>query len=200
MYLYQYIFQIFSFFAIVSAILVIISKNPVHSVLYLILVFFNSIIILIFLEKDFLAMIFLIVYVGAIAILFLFIVMLLNIKITISNLNILRYIPIAFLFVVIFFIEFKLLLNKTFFFNSVDSYQSTTSYTNWITKLDVYTNIKSIALSLYTTYYDLFIISGLILLLAMIGAISLTFYTSLKTKRQNVVQQLLRVGQLNLYK
>lgn len=200
MYIYKYIFEIFSLFAILSAILVIISKNPIHSVLYLILVFFNSIIILIFLEKDFLAMIFLIVYVGAIAILFLFIVMLLNIKITISNLNILRYIPIAFLFVIIFFIEFNILLNKTFSAQSSYNYTSTIEYTNWITKTDILSNIKSLGIILYTSYYDMFIISGVILLLAMIGAISLTFYITIKTKRQSSVQQLLRIGQLNLYK
>jgi len=99
------LFYVFSSLAIVCATMVIRSKNPVHSVLFLILVFCNAAGLLVLIELDFFAMIFLVVYVGAIAVLFLFVVMMLNIRVSELNENILRYLPIGGLIGLIFLIE-----------------------------------------------------------------------------------------------
>ena len=87
------LFYIFSSIAIVSSLMLISARNPVHSVLFLVLVFCNAAGLLILLETEFLAMLFLVVYVGAIAVLFLFVVMMLNVRVTELNQSILRYIP-----------------------------------------------------------------------------------------------------------
>ena len=95
-------FYIFSSIALLSGIMVISSRNPMHSVLFLVLVFCNAAGLLILLETEFLAMLFLIVYVGAIAVLFLFVVMMLNIRVTELNESMLRYLPIGGLLLLIF--------------------------------------------------------------------------------------------------
>jgi len=99
------LFYVFSSLAIVCAAMVIRSKNPVHSVLFLILVFCNAAGLLVLIELDFFAMIFLVVYVGAIAVLFLFVVMMLNIRVSELNENILRYLPIGGLIGLIFIVD-----------------------------------------------------------------------------------------------
>jgi len=106
------LFYLFSSIAIISGVMVIRAKNPVHSVLFLILVFCNAAGLLILLDLDFFAMIFLVVYVGAIAVLFLFVVMMLNIKMAEINENILRYLPIGGLIGLIFLFEIFLIINN----------------------------------------------------------------------------------------
>jgi NADH-ubiquinone oxidoreductase chain 6 len=108
------IFSIFSSLAIVSAILVLRSKNPVHSVLFLILVFCNTSGLFLLLDLDFFAMVFLVVYVGAIAVLFLFVVMMLNIKISEISANVLHYIPVGGLIGIIFLLELFLVIENDF--------------------------------------------------------------------------------------
>jgi NADH-ubiquinone oxidoreductase chain 6 len=110
----SFLFYIFSSIALISGGMVIRSKNPVHSVLFLILVFCNAAGLLILLNLDFFAMIFLIVYVGAIAVLFLFVVMMLNIKLTEINENILRYLPVGGLIGLIFLFEILLVIDNDF--------------------------------------------------------------------------------------
>jgi len=107
-----HLFYMFSFFAILSGIMVIRAKNPVYSVLFLILVFCNAAGLLILIDLDFFAMVFLVVYVGAIAVLFLFVVMMLNIRLTEINENILRYLPIGGLIGFIFLIEVLLIMDQ----------------------------------------------------------------------------------------
>jgi len=108
------LFSIFSFLALLSAIMVIRAKNPVYSVLFLILVFCNTSGLLILIDLDFFAMVFLVVYVGAIAVLFLFVVMMLNIKLSEINENVLRYLPIGGVIGCIFLFEIFLVLDKDF--------------------------------------------------------------------------------------
>ena len=110
----SFLFYIFSSIALISGGMVIRSKNPVHSVLFLILVFCNAAGLLILLNLDFFAMIFLVVYVGAIAVLFLFVVMMLNIKLTEINENILRYLPVGGLIGLIFLFEILLVIDNDF--------------------------------------------------------------------------------------
>jgi len=161
-------FALFSSIALVSASLVIRTKNPVHSVFFLILVFCNTAGLLVLLGLDLFAMILLIVYVGAIAVLFLFVVMMLNIKIAEIQDNVLRYLPIGILFLleVILIIDTDLLPN-------LDSSQVLT-YTAYASKVNSWSNIESIGNLLYTTYSLFFLLASIILLVAMIGAIVLT--------------------------
>jgi len=106
------LFDLFASLALLSGMMVIRAKNPVHSVLFLILVFCQAAGLLILIDLDFFAMVFLVVYVGAIAVLFLFVVMMLHIKLTEMNENILRYLPIGGLIGVIFLCEILLLVNQ----------------------------------------------------------------------------------------
>jgi NADH-quinone oxidoreductase subunit J len=108
------LFFLFASVSIASATMVVSSKNPVHSILYLVLVFFNASGLLLLIKVEFLAMIFLVVYVGAIAVLFLFVVMMLNIRIAELSENTLRYMPIGGLIGVIFVLEFFLIIEPNF--------------------------------------------------------------------------------------
>jgi NADH-quinone oxidoreductase subunit J len=183
----EIIYYIYSTIAIISAIMVIAAINPIHSILFLILVFINSSALLILLEVEFLAITFIIVYVGAIAVLFLFVVMMLNIKITISNLNLLRYIPIGGIITLIFLLEIILIMNYEFipvFTNN------NVNIIEWVSEIKYITNIEAIGMLIYTYYYDLFLISGFILLVAMNGAIVLTLHINNNIKRQQVFFQL----------
>lgn len=107
-----FLFYIFSSIALISGVMVIRSRNPVHSVLFLILVFCNAAGLLILLDLDFFAMVFLVVYVGAIAVLFLFVVMMLNIKLAEIHENVLRYLPIGGLIGLIFLFEVLLVVDN----------------------------------------------------------------------------------------
>jgi len=106
------LFYLFSSIALISGVLVISSRNPIHSVLFLILVFCNATGLLLLLEVEFLAMLFLMVYVGAIAVLFLFVVMMLNIRLTELNESILRYLPVGGFIGLIFLFEIFLVVES----------------------------------------------------------------------------------------
>lgn len=122
------LFYLFSSIALISGVMVITARNPVHSVLFLILVFCNAAGLLILLELDFFAMIFLVVYVGAIAVLFLFVVMMLNIKLSEVNENILRYLPIGGLIGILFLFEILIVVDNDFIpVLSVESFPSSIS-------------------------------------------------------------------------
>ena len=182
------LFYLFSSIALIASIMVINSKNPVHSVLYLILVFCNSAGLFILLGVEFLAITFIIVYVGAIAILFLFVVMMLNIKLVELNENMLRYLPIGALIGVIFLFEIFLVLEN----NLISlNYNLDPNIINnvWDNKVTSYTNIELIGNILYTNNFYLFLVASLILLVAMIGAIILTLYMQTNVKRQDVFKQ-----------
>jgi len=204
------LFYLFSSFALISALQVIFSRNPVHSVLYLILVFFNAAGLLVLLGLDFFAMIFLVVYVGAIAVLFLFVVMMLNIKLAEIDEKRSRYLPIGGLIGVFFLFEIFLIVdndciprlpttkqythiyNDWLHFFGPTSHNNTFFYTDWSSLLERYTNIESIGESMYTYYSYRFLMASLILLVAMIGAIVLTMHKGVHVKRQEVFEQNMR--------
>ena len=121
MFIENLFFYLFATLAIIFAFFVIISKNPIHSILSLILVFFNAASLLILLGAEFLAMLFVIVYVGAVAVLFLFVIMMLNIKAANLSISMYRYLPISLLFGSVFFSELFIM----FYFDlaSVNSYK-----------------------------------------------------------------------------
>lgn len=185
------LFSIFSSIALVSSIMVIRAKNPVHSVLFLILVFCNSAALLVLLGLDFFAMILLVVYVGAIAVLFLFVVMMLNIKIAEIHENVLRYLPVGGIIGLIFLLEIFLIVDNDYLplFEPAIISNPYEAYTAYASKIQSWSNIESIGNLLYTTYFILFLVSSLILLVAMIGAIVLTMHKTAKVKRQDVFQQ-----------
>ena len=163
-----YFFYFFSFIIILSSFLVIFVSNPVHSVLFLIFTFFNAAIIFLIFKAEFLAMTLLIVYVGAVAVLFLFVVMMLNISESIIKEGFLRYFPFGLLLISIFLIELFMIFNS----DKIIFPESGLIKINEIMNLGM-DNTKSLGLFLYTDYFIIFQISGFLLLLAMIGAIVL---------------------------
>ncbi len=163
-----YFFYFFSFIVILSSFLVIFVSNPVHSVLFLIFTFFNAAIIFLIFKAEFLAMTLLIVYVGAVAVLFLFVVMMLNISESIIKEGFLRYFPFGLLLISIFLIELFMIFNS----DKIVFPESGLIKINEIMNLGM-DNTKSLGLFLYTDYFIIFQISGFLLLLAMIGAIVL---------------------------
>ena len=163
------LFYLFGVAACGSGVMVIISKNPIHSVLFLILVFLNGTGLLVLLQVEFLAMLFLIVYVGAIAILFLFVVMMLNIKQLDETIS--RYIPVGAFIGFFLLVESVLLTSSEF-----GSLTQVGSFQDWEETLVALSNIQVLGHLLYTRYSVLFLLSGMILLLAMVGAIVLTLH------------------------
>nr|YP_010620265.1 NADH dehydrogenase subunit 6 [Amplisiphonia pacifica]WAX04301.1 NADH dehydrogenase subunit 6 [Amplisiphonia pacifica] len=193
MYFENLLFISFYFFIMISALLVIFSENSVYSVLFLILTFLNVIFLLLFLGAEFLAFLLLIVYVGAIAVLFLFVVMMLNIKSPpkIINYFLLYYIPLLFIILIFLSDSFW---NFFMFFDVLKNLPIQLYFINWIFQLSGINNIESIGNVLYTNYSFLFIVSGLILLVAMIGVIVLTVHQKnfYLVKKQNINYQNLR--------
>ena len=183
-------FYIFSLIAIVSAVMVTVSKNTVHSVFFLILDFISISCLFIMIGAEFLGMIMLIVYVGAVAVLFLFVVMMLNVAEQKGQWFSSRWdggthIPVGLLVSLIIFFELIIVIGgwkyKPDLLNSLSINISTEV-----------TNTKSIGNVLYTDYILLFQISGMILLVAMIGAIVLTYRKRAGVKRQSYVKQISR--------
>ena len=182
-------FYIFAFIAISSAIMVTASKNTVHSVLFLILDFITISCLFIMIGAEFLGMIMLIVYVGAVAVLFLFVVMMLNVaqqrKEWFISSESSRHIPVGVLISIIIFFELTVVIGGWKFKPDIVSSMSLSLNTN-------ITNTHSIGNILYTDYIHLFQLSGMILLVAMIGAIVLTFRERSGLKRQSYFAQISR--------
>jgi NADH-quinone oxidoreductase subunit J len=187
----QVLFYLFSAVAILSGLMVIRAENPVHSVLFLILTFFNVSGLLLLLEIEFLAMVFLVVYVGAIAVLFLFVVMMLNIKIGKDNNDLLKYLPIGAIVGVIFLMEIFLITRKDYVALSTTDLGST-PLVEWGSLFNSLTNVEVLGQLMYTYYFYFFIVAGFILLVAMIGAIILTMQASANVRRQQIFQQVSR--------
>lgn len=191
----NFLFYFFSSLALISGVMVIQARNPVHSVLFLILVFFNSAGLLILLGLDFFAMIFLVVYVGAIAVLFLFVVMMLNIKLAEINEKRLRYLPIGGLLGLLFLFEVFLIVDNDLIPLLITKDQvvlntlSSVDFIEWSTMLQTVTNIEAVGQCMYTYYFYFFLVASLILLVAMIGAIVLTMHKGVHIKRQRVFEQ-----------
>ena len=186
------LFYLFSSFALISGIMVIQAKNPVHSVLFLILVFFNSGGLLIMLGLDFFAMIFLVVYVGAIAVLFLFVVMMLNIKLAEINEKRLRYLPVGGFLGILFLLEIFVIVDNDLI-PLLSGHTASSNihlvFTQWAHLKESLTNISALGSIIYTYYFYFFCMASLILLVAMIGAIVLTMHKGVTHKRQQVFQQ-----------
>ncbi len=174
-------FYLFAAVLLVSAIMVIAASNPVYSVLFLILAFFNAAGLFMLLGAEFLAMILLIVYVGAVAVLFLFVVMMLDVDFAKLREGFLNYLPVGALVGLVLMVELLLVVGGW-----VIKAPLAVDTSNAVAPLS---NTAAIGMVLYTRYFHAFQLSGLILLVAMIGAIVLTLRHKSGVRRQNISQQ-----------
>jgi NADH-quinone oxidoreductase subunit J len=180
-------FYLFAGITIASAFMVISSRNPVHSVLYLILAFVNAAGLFLLLGAEFLAMILVVVYVGAVAVLFLFVVMMLDVDFAELRQGFLQYMPVGALIGVVFLIELVLVVGS--FVISPDIIKAPVAA---IPAPDKVSNVAAIGRVLYTQYLFYFQAAGLVLLVAMIGAIVLSLRHKPNVKRQDVAKQVAR--------
>lgn len=179
-------FYLFAGILLFSALMVITARNPVHSVLFLILGFFNCAGLFVLLGAEFIAMILVIVYVGAVAVLFLFVVMMLDINFSDLRKGAMHYVPFGMIIGGILLFEFVAIYS--FWQFAPDAQQSTALPIEAFEKADV-PNAQALGMVLYTEYALAFQVSGLILLVAMIGAIVLTHRQRPGVRKQKVAEQ-----------
>jgi len=177
-------FYLFSFMAIVGALNVIFQRNPVHSVLWLIFTFFNAAALFVLLGAEFVAMILVVVYVGAVAVLFLFVVMMLDINVVVLREGFLKYLPAGALVGVILLVELAIVFGGWTMAPDAESLRLVPTPN----PSDV-ANTQALGQVLYTKYAYLFEASGLVLLVAMIGAIVLTMRTRTGVRKQKISEQ-----------
>jgi NADH-quinone oxidoreductase subunit J len=170
--------------------MVITVVNPVHSVLFLVLVFLNAAGMLFVLQLEFIPLTFIIVYVGAIAILFLFVVMMLDIKVTSKSNDFFKYLPIGGLIGSLFIFEVLKTINCSFVIPENNGL--TDNFISCVCIIDKVTNLEALGQLLYTYYFIYFLIAGMILLVAMVGAIVLTLQFNKTVKNQLIFRQLSR--------
>jgi NADH-quinone oxidoreductase subunit J len=181
------LFYIFAAVAVAAGVLVVSSRNPVHSVLFLIVAFFNAAALFVLIGAEFLAMILVIVYVGAVAVLFLFVVMMLNIDFLELRSGFVRYFPVGALVGLILLAELVLVIGS-WVVAPGGSMAPVAPSTGGVTL----TNTRALGDILYTRYLFGFQAAGLILLVAMIGAIVLTLRRRADVRRQSIPAQLAR--------
>lgn len=178
-------FYLFAISVIAGGLFTVISRNPVHSVLWLILSFLSAAGLFVLLGAEFVAMLLIIVYVGAVAVLFLFVVMMLDVDFAELKAEMAKYMPLALLIGLVILMQFVMA------FGAWDANVAAEGLRTQVTNADV-TNTAALGLILYDDYFLLFQLSGLILLVAMIGAIVLTLRHRGDVKRQDVVAQMMR--------
>jgi NADH-quinone oxidoreductase subunit J len=178
-------FYLFAGVCVASAFMVIAAKNPVHSVLYLILAFVNAAGLFVMMGAEFLAMILIVVYVGAVAVLFLFVVMMLDVDFAELRQGFLQYLPVGALVGVIFLAELLLVVGAWVIGPGVPQSVASPIPAG-------VTNTEAIGRVLYTQYVYYFQAAGVVLLVAMVGAIVLTLRHKPGVKRQNIADQVAR--------
>lgn len=180
----QIFFYLFSAVMIGSAVMVIVARNPVHSVLFLILAFVNAAGLFLLMGAEFLAMILIVVYVGAVAVLFLFVVMMLDVDFAELKQGFAKHLPLGIILGLVLFIELAMVIG---------TYLVSPDATHVTPTLDAsLSNTEAIGRVLYTDYIYYFQTAGLVLLVAMIGAIVLTLHHRTNVKRQNIAVQVAR--------
>lgn len=179
-------FYLFASFCVFAGLMVIWARNPVHSVLFLILAFFNAAALFVLVGVEFIALILVIVYVGAVAVLFMFVVMMLNINFAELRKDFLEYLPIGSLIGVVLFGELVLLFGGWIPLPTDAAAVTATPLASEVT------NTEALGRLLYTDYFYLFQGAGMILLVAMIGAIVLTLRSRPGVRRQSVKEQVSR--------
>ncbi len=178
-------FYLFAALILVAAVMVVVARNPVHSVLFLIMAFFNAAGLFLLLGAEFLAMMMLIVYVGAVAVLFLFVVMMLDVDYAELRAGFIRYLPVGALVGLVLLVELVMVVLAW-------AFSPKHSLATPMPAMDQVTNTEAIGRVLYTEYMFFFELAGLILLVAMVGAIVLTLRHKAGVKRQVVAEQIAR--------
>jgi NADH-quinone oxidoreductase subunit J len=188
------IFYLFSIFLVFSAFMVVVSQHPVFSLLFLVSSFVFASFILFLLECELLALLFIIVYVGAIAVLFLFAIMMLESKLTDLSRNVMKYIPVGFIFCIVFLFPQLLEISKNFNKNIDYDLFYQNNFQNWYDLIDSTTDVEVYGQVLYSYFVLQLLIAGLILLLVLIGVVYLTnnFNVNKQTKDQVAFKQLAR--------
>jgi len=182
-------FYLFAGLCVASAVMVVVSRNPVHSVLFLILAFVNAAGLFVLMGAEFLAMILIVVYVGAVAVLFLFVIMMLDVDFAELREGFIQYLPIGIVIGGIFLFELLLTVGA-WVINPDVTKQITAPIPNNVS------NTEALGLVLYTKYIYYFQLAGVVLLVAMIGAIVLTLRHKTNVKRQNISVQNARTPEL----
>ncbi|ACF01791.1 NADH-quinone oxidoreductase subunit J [Rhodopseudomonas palustris] len=175
-------FYLYAGVAIAAAVMVVVARNPVHSALFLILVFVNAAGMFVLMGAEFLAMILIVVYVGAVAVLFLFVIMMLDVDYSQLREGFLEYLPFGLLIGFIFLAELLLLAGGWVISPTVTKAVTSPIPTG-------VSNTEALGLVLYTRYIHYFQVSGMVLLVAMVGAIVLTLRHKKKVKRQDIAAQ-----------
>jgi NADH-quinone oxidoreductase subunit J len=178
-------FYLFAGICVASAVMVIAARNPVHSVLFLILAFVNAAGLFVMMGAEFLAMILVVVYVGAVAVLFLFVVMMLDVDFAELRQGFLNYLPVGALVAIVFLVELLLIIGAWTIGPGVPRAITVPIPSG-------YSNTEALGLVLYTRYVHFFQVAGMVLLVAMIGAIVLTLRHKPNVRRQNIAEQVAR--------
>jgi len=176
----KFLFYLFALILLISAVRVITVRNPVHAALFLVLAFFTSAALWLLIEAEFLAIVLVLVYVGAVMVLFLFVIMMLDINVAPLREGFIRYLPVGVAVALMIVIEMGLVVGSSYF--------RAAPY-NLIPHAADYSNTQELGSVLYTFYVYLFEISAVILLVAIIAAISLTMRRREGTKYQNPARQ-----------
>ncbi len=180
-------FYLFAFVTVAAGFMVVVSRNPVHSVLFLILAFFNSAGLFVLMGAEFLAMILVVVYVGAVAVLFLFVVMMLDINFVALREGFLQYLPVGALIGIVLLAELLVVFGGWIVVPEAAATAAVPA-----PPAGEITNTHALGRVLYTHYIYLFQAAGLVLLVAMVGAIVLTLRRREGVKRQRIVDQVAR--------
>ncbi|MCW1932931.1 NADH-quinone oxidoreductase subunit J [Pararhodobacter zhoushanensis] len=183
----DFAFYAFAIVAVVAALLVVVARNPVHSVLWLILTFLSAAGLFVLMGAEFLAMLLMIVYVGAVMVLFLFVVMMLDIDFAELKAEMARYFPLASVVGIVILMQLALLFGAWTSAEGADGMRLAVT-----PDLDQVDNARALGLLIFDQYFLAFQLSGLVLLVAMIGAIVLTLRHRTDVKRQNVLHQMWR--------
>jgi NADH-quinone oxidoreductase subunit J len=183
----DYAFYLFAISVIAGGLFTVISRNPVHSVLWLILAFLSAAGLFVLLGAEFVAMLLIIVYVGAVAVLFLFVVMMLDVDFAELKAEMAKYMPLALLIGVVILMQLAIAFGVWEFADDAQGLRAQVT-----PPADEVHNTHALGMMLYDDYFLLFQLSGLILLVAMIGAIVLTLRHRADVKRQDVLAQMYR--------
>ena len=202
MFIKSNLFLLFSAFCLTSSIFVVWTKNPIFSVLFLIFSFFNVSALSFLFNFEFLPIAFLVVYVGAVAVLFLFVLMMLNIKLAELLQSYYNVIPfgiflgIVFIYQLFFLLRFEFEIIENLDYKSVlfllDFATISKLKTDFFTLYNGFSNVKVLAFAFFTNYLFHFLLAGMVLLLAMIAAIVLTLQKQFISKNQNVYNQIMK--------
>lgn len=182
-------FYVFAITAVAAAVMVVSSRNPVHSVLFLILAFISAAGLFVLMGAEYLAMLLVVVYVGAVAVLFLFVVMMLDVDFVELKQGFLQYIPIGGAIAAVVVVELILVVSVWAFPENIDVANPAPRAAETVSNPEGATNIEALGMILYTDYVHYFQIAGIVLLVAMIGAITLTFRTREGIKKQDPAAQ-----------